>query len=90
MVPVTRVVMARRLRQCRFCCSIANWFCWGSTHFCDKCHHQQMIGNNIARMKVKDLPKCKGELCPLWIKHPPNGQEYTLGCALCRRAEPPF
>lgn len=24
--------------KCRFCCSVATWFCWGSTHFCDPCH----------------------------------------------------
>jgi E3 ubiquitin-protein ligase MYCBP2 len=24
--------------KCRFCCSIAQWFCWGTTHFCDPCH----------------------------------------------------
>jgi len=93
------------MNQCRFCCNIANWFCWGNTHFCDSCHHQQvrplggvfdgrifspwcalqMIGNNIARKKVKDLPRCPGDMCPLKIRHPPNGQEYSLGCALCRR-----
>lgn len=21
--------------KCKFCCSIAQWFCWGNTHFCD-------------------------------------------------------
>lgn len=20
--------------KCKFCCSIAQWFCWGNTHFC--------------------------------------------------------
>lgn len=24
--------------KCKFCCSIAQWFCWGNTHFCDSCH----------------------------------------------------
>jgi hypothetical protein len=22
----------------RFCCSVALWFCFGTTHFCDPCH----------------------------------------------------
>jgi len=24
--------------KCRYCCKIALWFCFGSTHFCDNCH----------------------------------------------------
>ena len=24
--------------KCKFCCSVAQWFCWGSTHFCEECH----------------------------------------------------
>jgi hypothetical protein len=24
--------------KCKFCCSIAQWFCWGTTHFCEPCH----------------------------------------------------
>ena len=24
--------------KCRFCCSIATFFCFGHTHFCEKCH----------------------------------------------------
>ena len=21
--------------KCRFCCNIASWYCWGTTHFCE-------------------------------------------------------
>ena len=24
--------------KCRYCCSIALWFCFGTTHFCEPCH----------------------------------------------------
>ena len=24
--------------KCKFCCSFALWFCFGTTHFCDPCH----------------------------------------------------
>ena len=24
--------------KCKYCCSVALWFCWGKTHFCDHCH----------------------------------------------------
>mmetsp|Transcript_11811 Transcript_11811/g.19957 ORF Transcript_11811/g.19957 Transcript_11811/m.19957 type:complete len:495 (+) Transcript_11811:782-2266(+) len=27
--------------KCKFCCSIAQWFCWGNTHFCEPCHKKQ-------------------------------------------------
>ena len=26
--------------KCRFCCSIATFFCFGHTHFCEKCHQK--------------------------------------------------
>jgi hypothetical protein len=28
--------------KCKFCCSVASWFCWGTTHFCDSCHRKQV------------------------------------------------
>jgi E3 ubiquitin-protein ligase MYCBP2 len=65
--------------KCKFCCSIALFFCWGTTHFCDACH--RVAGRN----KVKE---CKGkgkcDLGPGLDDHPPNGQEYALGCNVCR------
>jgi len=27
--------------KCKFCCNIAVWYCWGSTHFCQSCHDIQ-------------------------------------------------
>jgi E3 ubiquitin-protein ligase MYCBP2 len=65
--------------KCRFCCSIALWFCFGTTHFCDPCHRE------AGRNKVT---ACAGKtVCPLG-DHPPNGKEaaneYALGCGLCR------
>jgi E3 ubiquitin-protein ligase MYCBP2 len=65
--------------KCRYCCSVAVWFCFGTTHFCDKCHsmHNQMATS-------KNLPVCPGgSLCPIGGNHPPNGEEYALGCGLC-------
>jgi hypothetical protein len=36
--------------------------------------------------KAHQLPQCPGPAqCPLGIEHPPNGQEFVLGCSLCRR-----
>jgi E3 ubiquitin-protein ligase MYCBP2 len=28
----------------------------------------------------------EGEECPLHIKHPPTGEEFALGCGVCRNA----
>ncbi|KAL0480957.1 hypothetical protein AKO1_013623 [Acrasis kona] len=60
--------------KCRFCCSVAVWFCFGTTHFCDKCH-------SGARAIQPCLGKGK---CPIGGDHPPNGNEHALGCGLCR------
>ena len=72
--------------KCKFCCSVAQWFCWGTTHFCQKCHARQNKGDNLTRYSVSKLPKCPGpDSCTLKIKHPPNGTEFAIGCALCRK-----
>lgn len=62
--------------KCKFCCAVAQWFCFGTTHFCEPCHR------NAFNCQPTE---CKGKLtCPLKIDHPPNGTEYCLGCTLCR------
>jgi len=62
--------------KCRFCCNVAVYFCWGTTHFCEMCHRKPSEMVHTPRDK---LPKCTCK-----IKHPPNGEEFLLGCALCR------
>jgi len=44
--------------KCKFCCTVALWFCWGSTHFCEPCH--RVAGNNKNGV-------CQGAACPLKI-----------------------
>jgi len=71
--------------KCKFCCSVAQWFCWGSTHFCDTCHQKQVNGDYVSKKAKSDLPKCKGKTeCPLKVDHKGNGDEFALGCSLCR------
>jgi len=66
--------------KCRYCCDIACWFCFGTTHFCDKCHQRAMdIPNNKSLWKM-----CNPGVCQWKIKHPQPGEEYALGCSLCR------
>ena len=72
--------------KCKFCCSVAQWFCWGTTHFCSSCHRMQERGDFVTKKKITDLPSCQGKKnCPLRVDHPPNGtEEFALGCAMCR------
>ena len=68
--------------KCRFCCSPAVFFCFGSTHFCERCH--------VTRPDFKPQPPpktCTKATCPLGVDHPPHGQEFCLGCALCRATD---
>ncbi|OUM66207.1 hypothetical protein PIROE2DRAFT_6643 [Piromyces sp. E2] len=67
--------------KCKFCCKIAKWFCWGTTHFCENCHN---IANDINKYPKDRLPKCNKETCQVGGNHPPNGEEYALGCSICR------
>jgi len=74
--------------KCKWCCSVASFFCWGTTHFCQSCHKKQEVGEYLTKKKRSELPVCPGpKKCPLGIKHPPNGEEFPLGCAICRRRE---
>lgn len=108
--------------KCRYCCSVAVYFCFGTTHFCNACHEDFQ---KVIYLSPAELPSCpagirnsiesedtnyrwcnvvenrvdfhftsmfvgpkgtslKVEDCPLHIKHPPTGEEYALGCGVCR------
>ncbi|KAK3269813.1 hypothetical protein CYMTET_21758, partial [Cymbomonas tetramitiformis] len=65
--------------KCRFCCKIATWFCFGTTHFCDECHTTRPDLSN----SWKAVPTCSAKTCPLRMAHPNHGSEFCLGCAVC-------
>ncbi|KAJ8937845.1 hypothetical protein NQ318_022263 [Aromia moschata] len=91
--------------KCRYCCSVAVFFCFGTTHFCNPCHDDFQRVTNLAK---HELPVCpagyqpasysspkenvqgrsnlKGDECPLHVKHPATGEEFALGCGVCRNA----
>lgn len=74
--------------KCRYCCSVAVFFCFGTTHFCTVCH-QNPYGCDNRLAKCPAGPgghQLSGE-CPLKIKHPPPGEEFSLGCGICSNAE---
>jgi hypothetical protein len=75
------------IRKCRYCCSHATWFCFGTTSFCNPCHERHCKGDYLTKKKVSDFKQCGGkDKCPLKVDHPPNGTnaEFFLGCALCQ------
>ena len=68
--------------KCRHCCSVAQWFCFGTTHFCEPCHNAYIRGT----LKNSEC-EGKGYDCPLRMPHPKAGEEYALGCGLCRHSK---
>ncbi|GAM23810.1 hypothetical protein SAMD00019534_069850 [Acytostelium subglobosum LB1] len=70
--------------KCHFCCSIAQWYCWGKVHFCDDCHTKQQKGDYLTKKPKNMIPECPGiEKCPLKIAHP-HCEEFILGCTICK------
>jgi len=78
--------------KCRYCCSVAVFFCFGTTHFCAACHDDFQ---RVTSMRRCDLPQCPAgpratpltaDECPLHVKHPATGEEFALGCGICRNA----
>ncbi|XP_063160580.1 E3 ubiquitin-protein ligase MYCBP2 isoform X6 [Candoia aspera] len=78
--------------KCRYCCSVAVFFCFGTTHFCNACHDDFQRMTSIPK---EELPHCpagpkgkqlEGTECPLHVAHPPTGEEFALGCGVCRNA----
>ncbi|XP_046683725.1 E3 ubiquitin-protein ligase MYCBP2 isoform X4 [Homalodisca vitripennis] len=78
--------------KCRYCCSVAVFFCFGTTHFCNACHDDFQRVTNIHRDELPTCPagprakQLDGDECPLHVKHPPTGEEFALGCGVCRNA----
>ena len=51
--------------KCRYCCSVAVFFCFGTTHFCNACHDDFQRVTNVAK---SDLPHCPaGEVSSVYF-----------------------
>ncbi|XP_043286736.1 E3 ubiquitin-protein ligase MYCBP2 isoform X2 [Venturia canescens] len=78
--------------KCRYCCSTAVFFCFGTTHFCNPCHDDFQRVTTIPKSELPSCPagpkgkQLEGDECPLHVKHPPTGEEFALGCGICRNA----
>ena len=47
--------------KCRYCCSVAVFFCFGTTHFCNACHDDFQRVTNLSK---DGFPHCPaGKLC---------------------------
>ena len=68
--------------KCRYCCSIAVWYCHGTTHYCDPCHSGGARAGPCPWRHGKAIEGATE--CPLGIDHPPAGEEFALGCGICR------
>ena len=69
--------------KCRYCCDVAVWFCFGTTHFCDKCHTRWVLSSPDWETDPP-MKGCTRKTCPLRVDHPEHGIEFCLGCAVCR------
>ena len=69
--------------KCRYCCDVAVWFCFGTTHFCDACHTKWVTASPDWETDPP-MKTCTRKTCPLRVEHPEHGQEFCLGCAVCR------
>ncbi|KAJ1346815.1 hypothetical protein KIN20_001718 [Parelaphostrongylus tenuis] len=75
--------------KCRYCCSIAVYFCFGTTHFCAPCHDDFQRLVSLPRSQFPPCPTGPRATpgdgpCPLRRPHPPAGEEFALGCGICR------
>lgn len=74
--------------KCRYCCAReAQYFCFGTTHFCTGCHEQWQSGAE-GRAALQAGKPCLGKGCCIFGgAHPPNSRngrdEYPLGCTIC-------
>lgn len=67
------------LYKCCYCCEIAVWHCFGTTHFCEPCHNAY-INHTIEVKECEDRGKC-----PLNGEHPTSDKKtrFAVGCSQC-------
>lgn len=49
--------------KCRYCCSVAVFFCFGTTHFCNSCHDDFQRVTNIPKGELPNCPAGKFVQC---------------------------
>jgi len=52
--------------KCRYCCSVASWYCWGNSHFCTGCHKPgvwqklAVFRSGANKLKLNEYNQCEG------------------------------
>lgn len=74
--------------KCRYCCEReAEYFCFGTTHFCRSCHDMWQAGVEQRRKLQMGRPCLGKDRCIVGGQHSfgcKNGRdEYALGCSVC-------
>jgi len=69
--------------KCRYCCTIARWYCHGTTHYCEYCHNKWQEQQKLA-LEGK-LVQCTPETCKLKNNHAKHGDEFAMGCGMCKQ-----
>lgn len=66
-------------------------FSFGNSHFCAGCHSDfqrlMSLPNNLlpqCPVGPRATPLEPNQQCPLRVKHPTTGTEFSLGCGVCR------
>ena len=65
--------------KCRYCCSVAVFFCFGTTHFCNQCHDDFQRVTNIPKTSLPHCPA--GQLHLVWSHFPSVSTGF--GCCCC-------
>lgn len=50
--------------KCRYCCSVAVFFCFGTTHFCNACHDDFQRMTSIPK---EELPHCPAGMLLIFL-----------------------
>ena len=69
-----------------FWCSVATFFCWGSTYFCNHCNNLQNQWKFLDLKPPEYFQQWSGrKFCPLKIDHPLHGTtKYAIWWAICK------
>lgn len=66
--------------KCRYCCSVAVFFCFGTTHFCNACHDDFQRMTSVPKEELPHCPAGAVDDISLETLTHPDGQSETTGC----------
>lgn len=64
-----------------------NFLLYVLTYTCREKTGSLLLVTNVTKSFTGPRGKqLEGEECPLHVQHPPTGEEFALGCGVCRNA----